>query len=228
MGYYGKIEEKHKAQALRKKGSSYNEILLKVKVSKDTLSRWCRDIRLTYKQEKRLISKKKLGQRKGSLVAADNKRKTRLFKMIKLFKEAKNELGSLSNRDRFIAGIALYAGEGTKTDGQGGFSNSNPQLIKFMSKWFQKFCNLDKNKLRGALWLHKASVEDKAIDYWSRISGIPNKQFYKTYITKRNSKHKIRKNIHKYGVLSIRFNDSDKQRKIMGWISALSGGKIPS
>jgi len=42
MSYAGKLEEKNKAIALRKKGYSYSEILKKVDVSKDTISRWCR------------------------------------------------------------------------------------------------------------------------------------------------------------------------------------------
>lgn len=226
MGYYGKIEEKIKAQTLRKKGLSYNEILKQVTVSKDTLSRWCRDIKLTKTQKDKLLRNKLFGQKKGSLIAAENKRKLRILKTKKIFKNSKKQIGRLNKRDRFIIGIALYAGEGSKTDGQGGFSNSDPQLVRFMSKWFQEFCKIPLTKLKGAIWLHKELNEKESILFWSKVSGIPNNQFYKTYISKNNSKAK--KNIHKYGVLSIRFNDSDKQRKIMGWISALSGGKIAS
>lgn len=62
---------------------------------------------------------------------------------------------------------------------------------------------------------------------WSDLTGIPLNQFHKTYIAKikKNSK-KIRKNIHEYGVVSIKFSGSDKHRRIMGWIYALVGGKI--
>jgi len=47
MGYFGKLKEKLKAQELRRNGFSYSEILLQVSVSKDTISRWCRDIVLS-------------------------------------------------------------------------------------------------------------------------------------------------------------------------------------
>lgn len=59
------------------------------------------------------------------------------------------------------------------------------------------------------------------------MTGIPKNQFHKTYISKNKiDSKKVRKNIHKYGVFSIRISDSYKQRKILGWISALLSDKI--
>ena len=227
MGYFGKLEEKLKAQELRKLGLSYGEIQLRVKVPKSTLSDWCKDIELTETQKKRLLENKQFGQRKGSLIAADNKRKLRIARTEDIFEKAKNELGELSKRDRFLTGIALYAGEGDKGDGKGGFANSDSKIIKFMMEWFKEFCDLPITKFRGAIWLHEGLDESKAKKFWSSLTGIPETQFHKTYIAKnkQNSK-KIRKNLHEYGVFAIRFFDSDKQRKIIGWINALLDDKI--
>lgn len=228
MGYVGKLEEKLRAQELRKQGLSYGAIIQQIHVSKGTLSDWCRDIELTKEQKQKLIENKMFGQRKGSIIAADNKRRARLIRTKAIFKDAKKELGRLSKRDRFIAGIALYSGEGYKNDGKGGFSNADPILIKFMTKWFQEFCHLPLSKLRGAIWIHEGLDEMVAKYFWSELSGIPKEQFHKTYIAKdKKDSKKIRKNIHKYGIFAIRFSDSDKQRRIIGWISALVGGKIP-
>lgn len=229
MGYFGKIEDKLLAQKLRRHGLSYGEILEKVNVSKDTISRWCRDISLTEKQKKRLLNNKRFGQKKGSLIAAENKRKAR-FERIKWHKkEAKKDIGYLSDRDKFIAGIALYTGEGQKTDRQVGFANSDPKLIKFMMEWFLKFLKISLTRMRGAIWLHEGLSEKKAKKFWSNLTGIPLNQFHKTYIAKvKNNSKKIRKNIHKFGVFSIRFSDSDKHRRLMGWIYAIIDGKIPT
>lgn len=215
MGYCGRLGDKIKAQELRRRGLSYGEILQQISVSKDTISRWCREIVLSETQKNRL------------LVAADNKRNARLLRTQNIFKEAKTEIGNLSKRDRFIAGIMLYAGEGEKTDGKGGFANSDPKMISFMMNWFKEFCNLPIAKFRGALWLHENRDEKKAKEFWSKLTGIPTNQFHKTYIAenKTNSK-KIRKKIHEYGVFAIKFTSADKQRKIIGWISALLGDKI--
>ncbi len=227
MGYFGKLDEKLKTQNLREKGLSYKEILEYVDVSKDTISRWCKDISLTEEQKERLVANKKFGQKKGSLVAAENKRRKRKERTIEIFKEAKKGLGRMSARDKFITGIALYVAEGGKTDGQGEFANTDPALIIFMMEWFLKFVKVPMGKIRGAIWLHEGLDENKAKEYWSSMTGIPINQFYKTYvaINKFNSK-KIRKNIHEFGVFSIRFSDCEKHRKIIGWISALFDAKI--
>lgn len=227
MGYSGKLNEKFQAQELRRKGLSYREILLHISVSKDTLSRWLRDIELTQKQKQRLLKIGALGQRKGSLIAADNKRKLRLEKTKTIFIEAKSELGKLNKRERFIAGIAFYSGEGDKSGNGVGFANTDPQIIKFMMKWFREFCHVPISKFRGALWLHEGLSDEEAKKFWSNLTGIPINQFHKTYIAQvKSDSRKIRKNIHQHGVFSIRFSDSDKHRRILGWILALLGGKI--
>jgi hypothetical protein len=226
MGYAGKLKDRQRVISLRKKGLSFTEILTKVSVSKDSISRWCRNIQLSDKQYERLVNKKIFGQKKGSIIASANKRKARLEQTRLIFKEARNELGKFSKRDRFIAGIALYAGEGNKSESAGGFSNSNPLFIKFMIKWFREFSRLSESKYRGLIWLHKGLNENNARNYWSKLTNIPINQFNKTYRVTADKKNNLRKNIHEYGVFSIRFSDVRVQRKLLGWICALFPDKI--
>jgi transcriptional regulator with XRE-family HTH domain len=226
MGYFGKLEEKFLAQKLRKQGLSYKEILQQVSVSKDTISRWCKDIKLTNKQKLRLMNNKKFGQRKGSLVAAENKREERIAKTKKLIEKGKIDVGKLSHRDRFIAGIALYAAEGDKTDRRVGFANSDPNLIKFMMAWFTEFAHTPLPRMHGGLYLHENLDETMAKKFWSRLTKIPINQFHKVYIVKNKKGNIFKKNIHKYGVFSIRMSDSPIHRQIMGWIYALFNDKI--
>src|SRR3989338_5175926 len=225
MGYVGKLDLKLKVQTLRRQGLAYGAILSRVKISKDTISRWCRDIVLTKDQQLRLVQNKIFGQKKGSLIAAENKRKARIVETKRVLRRAKEELGHFSKRDRFLAGIALYAAEGSK--GEGGFSNSDPSIIRFMMQWFRRFCKLPLSKFRGAIWLHEGLDEKGAKQFWSKVTGIPLRQFHKTYIAEdKKDSRKIRKNIHKFGVFAIRFTDTEKHRHIMGWISAMFRGRI--
>lgn len=227
MGYYGKIEEKRLAQKLRKQGYSYTEIKQKVPVSKNTLSRWCRDIPLSSLQEKRLLEKKVLGQRRGSLVAANNKRIRRIQAWEITIKETKKELGAPSKRDRFIAGLALYAGEGYKTNGQCGLANADPSIILFMKDWFIEFCETPLEKFRGAVWIHANQDAEAAVAFWSQLTQIPPSQFHKTYIVQNNSDtKKVRKNIHTHGIFSLRFCDTKSYHRILGWTKALFGGTV--
>lgn len=228
MGFSGYLEKKLLAIELRKKGLSYGEIIEKVVVSKDTVSRWCKDIQLTDEQQNRLLLLKQKGQSKGSAVAANNKRIIRKQKLTEVLKEGRNTVGLLSDRDFFIAGIALYAAEGDKGDGRGGFANSDPQIITFMMQWFLRFLSIPISRYRGAIWIHEGLDQSKAKKYWSELTTIPESQFHKTYISKNKPESKkIRKNIHSFGVFSIRFSDSASHRMIISWISALVAGKIP-
>ena len=227
MGYAGKVKEKLYAQELRKKGYSYKEILTQISVSKDTISRWCKNIELTSEQKKRLQNNKLFGQRKGSQVAAENKRKKRLGDIIHFHQKALVDIGVLNEREEFLIGIALYVAEGDKTDRRVGFANSDVKLIIFMMNWFRKYCNVSEKKFRGAIWLHENKDQIKAKEHWSKLTGIPGEQFYKTYIAenKKDSK-KIRKKVHMFGIFAIRFSDAAIHRRIMGWISALFDAKM--
>lgn len=222
MGYSGKLAEKLAAQELRRQGLSYKEILQKIDVAKGTLSDWCKEIALTEAQQLRLLNNASIGQRKGSMVAANNKRNRRLERIANIRNEAEKEIGKLSKRDRFISGVALYAAEGNKSDRSGGFTNSDPKLIKFMADWFREFAKVPESSFRGAIWIHDGLDRTIARRFWSELTQIPEDHFHKTYIAevKLNSK-KIRKNIHQYGVFAVRFSHAATQRKIMGWIFAL-------
>jgi hypothetical protein len=227
MGYFGRIEDRQHAQELRRKGLSYKEILKTIHVAKSTISEWCKDIELTDKQKRRLLNKKEYGQRKGSLIAAENKRNARVERTEIIRKLAKRDIGKLSDRDRFMTGIALYAAEGNKADGNAGFANSDPYLIRFMMIWFTKSAKVPMNRMRGAIWLHEGLSEEFAKKFWSDLTKIPQNQFHKTYIAKvKNESKKVRKNIHRHGVFTIRFSDSAIHRKIMGWIYAMFSDKI--
>jgi hypothetical protein len=225
MGYYGKIDEKQLAQKLRRRGFSYGQILQQITVSKDTISRWCKDIPLSEPQKAALLKRKKFGQKKGSLIAAENKQRERIQKTKIIYSVCKKELGLLKSRDKFIAGVALYAAEGHKADRQGGFTNSDPRLISFMINWFLTYPKIPMSKLRGAIWIHEGLDMEKAKKYWANLTDIPANQFHKTYIVK-NHKNKTRKIVNENGIISIRFTDSEKHRKIMGWISAMLDAKI--
>lgn len=224
MGYVGNLEWKIKAQELRKKGLSYNEILKIVPVPKSTLSGWCRDIALNEKQALRLFKNKLSGSAKGRIIGAKRQQAKRLNQIQELLEKGRGEIGHLSKRDRFISGISLYAAEGTKRDKMCSFANSDPQLIFFMSRWFREFCNIPEPRLRGAIWIHDGLDIEVAKKYWSKITDIPLSQFHKTYIAKnKTDSKKVRKNIHTHGVFSIKFSDAKTHRRLMGWIAGIFG-----
>lgn len=227
MGYAGKLREKQLALKLRKKGLSYSEIKQQVPVSKDTLSRWCRDVILSVPQMEKLRRKKLKGAEKGRIIGAKKLQLGRIRRTRRLLEKGKREIGALARRDRFIAGIALYLGDGLKGDREAGFSNSNPEIIKFMMKWFREFCKLPEDRFRGQIWIHENLNELRARKYWSKVTGIPLDQFQKSYIAENKlESRKIRKQLHKNGVFAIRVSSVEVQRKILGWIAGVLGEEL--
>jgi hypothetical protein len=223
MGYYGKIEEKNRAINLRKRGFSYSEIRKEINASKSSLSKWCRDVILSVDQLERLKNKKLTGGEKGRLLGAKVNQKKRESQIKEMFDFGKKEVGKLSQRERFIAGIALYIGDGLKGDKAIGFSNSDPIAIKFMMSWLREFAEIPENKFHGQIWIHDNLDEKKARTYWSKLTKIPENQFAKSYIAKNKvGSNKIRKQLHRYGVLAIRVPFAEKQRKILGWMACLT------
>mgnify|MGYP001573837167 CR=1 FL=1 len=223
MGYAGKLELKNKAQLLRKKGLSVKEIQRRLKVSRSSVSLWVRDIQLTKKQLRKLYLNKKTGALKGSIIAAMNKIRAREELTEKLMKEGEKEIGIISNRDKFIAGVSMYFAEGDKGGRNVSFSNSDPRAIKFMVKWFRDVCRIPLNRLRLSLYLHDNLDERKAKRFWTKLTKIPSAQFRKSYIVK-NNPHRLRKVKHIYGVLRVAVSDTNLHRKIMGWISGMFRG----
>ncbi len=220
MSYAGKLDLKLKAQKLRKRGLSVKEIEKKLKVSRSSVSLWIREVKLTKKQLKKLYLNKKTGQLKGSIIAAMNKIKIREDITKRLIKEGEKEVGKISLRDKFITGISLYFAEGSKGDKNVSFSNSDPKAIKFMVKWLREFCKVPQEKFRGTLYLHDNLNEKQAKEFWLELTGIPLRQFTKTYIVRNNPK-RLRKVKHPYGVFRITVSNANLHRKIMGWISGI-------
>jgi hypothetical protein len=224
MGYYGKLQDKLKAQELRRNGLSYKEIMRFIPVSKNSISRWCRDIELSEDQLVHLNENKIKGSIKGRMSGAKKQQELKKANMKDLFNKGVEEIGVLSFRERFILGVAFYIAEGTKFDGKLEFTNADPYLIKFMVDWLRTFCEIKENRLRGSLWIHEGLDEGKAKKFWANLTQIPISQFQKSYIAKnKENSSKIRKNLHNFGVFSLRYSDVKLHRKLIGWSSGLLG-----
>ena len=222
MGYSGNLEKKYLIQRLRQKGYSYREIEKITKTSKSTIGNYCQNIKLNKVQTQRLSDNQKNGLIKASLLGSQSNRNKRLIQEAQLLKKGQKQIGKMSQRDRFIAGIALYQGEGSKTNNAIEFTNSNPETIKFMVSWICKFCDIKKSKLRFNLWLHYNLNESDAIDFWCQFLKVESFQFGKTYFAKNKlNSPKIRKNIHSFGIIKIRHYNSIKLRLILGWIKGV-------
>jgi len=204
---------KEKARKLRKRGWSYKEIAEKVPTHRTTLSRWCKDIKLTPEQ---IIARG--GRYANRLKGAKANQSKREKEVKRITTEAKKEIRPLTDHEFKLAGLALYWAEGTKTSGCS-VANSDPKLIRFIIEWFRKVCQVADPKLTANLYLHSGHNETSMKRYWSKLTGIPLHQFKKSFIKKEGSGHK---KIDLYnGTINIRINNEDLRHKIMSWLEGI-------
>ena len=214
-----KLIEKEKARTLRKKGYSINQIVKETNFSKASISVWVRDIILTKTQKKRLSEKGR------SIESIEKRRINRLFNENKkrqtIIEEAKKDFKKISLDELKLIGIILYLGEGAKTNkGTVAVANSDPSVIKIMVRFLKEVCKVPENKLRGHIHTFAHSDIEKTEKYWSQITSIPRKQFYKTYIKPSSASLQKRKTL-PFGTFDLSVSNTKLFLTIMGWIEKI-------
>lgn len=213
-----------KVRKLRRQGKSINEIAKLTGASKYSVSLWCRDIELSEKQKRELWNKSKANSSGKFRAYCERKRKETKEKIEKLKKKGVETIGSLSERELFVAGVLLYWAEGFKTGHQVGFANSDPDMIKFFINWLTKYCSVSKNRLKARVGLnisHKNRISEIE-NYWGKVTGLSESQFNKPSYKKTKWKKKFENPEKYYGVLQIRvLKSADLLREICGHIEGL-------
>ncbi len=222
--YYPQVKET--AKKMRKSGMSLGDISKKLNVTKSTLSFWCKDMILTESAIKKIKTQGKLESVRGLLRFSELKRKERIERNILQRQEGIKALGTLSDRDILMVGFGLYWGEGYKYEnGEFGFTNSNPYMIRFYFKWLGLW-NVEKDSLIFRLTLNEffRKEENNIKSFWINFLGITKEQFSKTTYIQTNLKKASLKNIEKYkGILRVKVRKGTTLRnKILGAIEYIS------
>jgi len=216
-------KDKEKAILLRKQGKSYNEITKILDVPKSTLSLWLKNVKMPINIERKFWNKtrKKWAQ---NITRFNKQRAVFAKKKAKQIQDlASKDIVKISKRELFLVGVALYWAEGhKKSRWQLDFSNSDPAMIQLMMRFFREIYKVKEDKFFATAQIHLNVTSQKAVNYWSRITKIPKKQFLKTYtrITP-TSKRKRAFNSLPYGTLRVSVSDVEMVNKMKGWISGL-------
>lgn len=200
----GRVSNRHwsfkeKARRLRAEGLSYKEILKQVKVSKSSISLWCRDVPLTKAQKKRLKEKRpQAGLGAAAVQAYYWAKRCDAF-------DAGRQLTIQNYQDpTFVGGLMLYWAEGSKGSSGAEIANSDPRVIGFMTKWFEKFFHKPPKTLKIHMHLHTGQNEENMKKYWSQLTGVPLANFQKSFIKPEGSGY--RKNVLYNGTVKLRMS----------------------
>jgi tRNA G10 N-methylase Trm11 len=149
-----------------------------------------------------------------------NKRNDRLDK---IYNEEKKKFHKISKRERFIAGLALYWGEGKKSDwATTGVTNTDPQILQFFIKWLEVNYGINKKSMRVALQLYNDMDIKKENNYWAEKLKITQKQFIKPYIKNSNSLRINHKGSFGHGTCTIVVYGVELKQKIMMQLKILA------
>ena len=118
----------------------------------------------------------------------------------------------------FGLGLGIYWGEGLKR-GRGGvrITNTDSKMVRKFINFLEKFCGIDRNKLRFSIQIFKDIVPKKALDYWTNELGAKKEQFYKTIISKVRGRGTY-KYKSEYGVVIVYFNNIRLKKIILEMI----------
>jgi transcriptional regulator with XRE-family HTH domain len=216
MGYRGKLSEQQQARQLRRAGLPLAEIASRLGVSKSSVSLWVREVSFDP------LPRPPRGRRR----APNALQRRRQAEIERLVEEGRERIGRLSEREFLVAGVALYAGEGTKRDDAVRFANSDPRMIFLFCCWLRRFFEIDESRLRVRLYLHEGLDLAATIAYWSSVTGIPPAQFGKPYRAVPDPS--IRHTKHVHGCATVSYSCTATHRSIMGLVNALlSSSAIP-
>ena len=144
VGYRGKLAEREEARRLRALGRTMPDIARDLGVSRSSVSLWTRDIAVARRPRRPSAPRTPnvLERRKQAEIA-------------ELLEAGRSRIGSLSERDLLVAGTALYAGEGSKSDGKVKFANSDARMVALFCAWLRRFFSIDESRLRLTVYLHE-------------------------------------------------------------------------
>jgi len=213
---------------LRQCGRSYNEIARILGISKGTVSYWLRGIRLTHVARKRLEKNIDNARKKG--LFAFNIMRSRAIKRenIMIRQAARQEIKKLSLKDLFLVGVALYWAEGTKSenirtsDARLSFANSDPHMIAIFMRFIRENLKISDVRVRAAIHIHPNLGRRSAVQYWSKVTGLPGDHFVIINRTSRASRYRRPLRSLPYGTVHIRINDRKLFFRMNGWIDGLS------
>ncbi|MDX3248133.1 hypothetical protein [Streptomyces sp. ME18-1-4] len=216
-----KDDLRHTARELRLQGWTYDQIQVELGCSKSSISLWVRDLPKPERRdptEQAKIAAQKRWEHEGAIRDAE-RTETKAA--------AAREIGTMTDRELFMAGVALYWAEGSKDKPYDRresviFVNSDPGVIELYLAWLD-LLGVARERLRFTVMIHETADVIGAEQYWADLAGADRSAFYKTTLKKHNPKT-VRKNVgDSYrGCLVIRvLKGADLYRRIEGWWSGM-------
>ncbi|SEC99440.1 Putative ATPase subunit of terminase (gpP-like) [Streptomyces misionensis] len=227
-----KDDLRQRARELRLQGWTYDRIQVELGCSKSSISLWVRDLprpeRRSPSEQARMAARKRWEHELA--VRDEQRRKTKAA--------AADEIGTMTDRDLFLAGVALYWAEGSKDKPYARrenvqFVNSDPGVVRVYLAWLD-LLGIERERLRYRVMIHATGDVEGARRHWADLVQADPAEFQRTTIKKHNPKT-VRKNVGEdyRGCLVINvLQGAELYRRIEGWwygiVGAVTATDLPN
>ena len=144
---------------LRKEGKTYREIAKSAGVSKNSVSRWCKNLKLPLIAQR--ILKKKNKQNKEIFIKYNRLKAERVrIENLKIEKRTAKEIQAFSKYELKLMGAVLYWAEGyknkatTQSNKRIDFVNSDPYVIALFLRFLREIIQIPEEKLKASIRVH--------------------------------------------------------------------------
>ncbi len=220
-----KSEQKLQAYELRREGKSIKEIAGVVGVTKDTVSKWVRDLPMTDEQARHLEEEMFSRGHRGRMIGAKINKEKKLARIDVARFEAEERITELSKSELFCLGLGIYWGEGTKAENTAlAVTNSDYRIIQVMIRWFTECFGVQMSDLSPRVFISNTHEdrEEKIFEFWVEKLGIPRSQFKKMIFLEKGKKIYENREVY-YGVLTLHVaRGTDLRYKILAFLNRIA------
>jgi transcriptional regulator with XRE-family HTH domain len=210
-----KHELQARARELRLAGKTYDEIVAELGVSKSSVSLWVRHLPKPQPSPERMHRMRE--------ARWEPHRRKMAFLREQTKAAAVAETRQMTDRDLFIAGVALYWSEGCKSKPHSLretviFCNQDPGVIRVFLAWLA-LLGVEPDRIQYRVMIHETADVAGAEGYWADLVGVDVSALQRTTLKKHNPKT-VRKNVGEgyHGCLVVRVRrGADLYRRIEGW-----------
>lgn len=203
-----------KAIEMRQNGFSVKDICISLGVSKGSVCRWTKGIKLTKEVAEKVENRKNV-QRK---IAGDSNRKYWREKR-KLYQEQGKNLANQCIKEHII-GCMLYWAEGRKSRNSVGFTNSDPDMVKTFVDFLRNCYNVEPSKILVNINVYTNNgIQIREIEeWWLNKLMLPATSLRKSTEEKPRANRGKKTGKHIYGICTILLHDVKVLQSIYGAI----------
>ncbi len=127
-----------------------------------------------------------------------------------------------SDRELFVAGVALYLGEGDKTNPSLIVTNSEVRVLKLWVRFLEQVCGVPTVKLKGHIDYYADLDYPSVLAYWSQQLDIPAANFERPTLKRgRAEKGSGTGRRSPHGTAHVKFHDAKLKKQMLMWIDEL-------